>query len=372
MESGSAEKIFRVGEYIELLNVFLEREEVKITGEVSELKRAASGHVYFSIKDGDGESVLNAIIWSRNYDLCGVKLEIGMEVVLAGHPHIYPQRGTLSFIADTVELVGEGALKRAYDELKNRLEKEGVFDVARKRPIPKFAQRIGVITSREGAVIHDFENNLGKFGFKILFVDSRVEGQAAVKDLLAAIKTMRNQDIEVLVMIRGGGSLESLQAFNNENLVREITNFPVPVIAGIGHDKDVPLLALAADQMVSTPTAAANLLNQSWEEAYTMIHQLTYILSSIGEKIESIRNEMDAAWNSAVERTSQTIKILKERLDLYARSAKLNDPTRQLQLGYSITRHDGKIVHSERGIGIGDVLDTELSDGTIISKVTKK
>ncbi len=371
MEGSQLKKIFTVAEYIELLNIFLEQQEVKVQGEVSELKRATSGHVYFSIKDKSGDSVLNCIIWNRNYELCGVKLEIGMEIVLSGHPKIYPQRGTLSFIADTVELVGEGALKKAYDELKNKLEKEGAFSPERKRPVPKFVQRIGVITSKEGAVIHDFENNLGKFGFKIMLVDSRVEGQAAIRDLQAAIRTMRKQDIEVLVIIRGGGSLESLQAFNNEKLVVEVLDFPVPVIAGIGHDQDVPLLALAADHMTSTPTAAAHLINQSWEEAYAKVHQLAYILSHIGERIVRIREDIDTAWSSMADHTEQMMRTLKERIDSYERSVRLNDPIRQLKLGYSIVRHGGRIVRSVREVGAGDLLDSQLSDGVVRSKVEK-
>lgn len=371
MEESPLKKIFSVTEYIELLNAFLEREEVKVLGEISESKRYPSGHVYFSIKDKSGEGVVSCIMWGRNYDLCGVKLDVGMEVILTGHPNIYPKTGRFSFIASTAELVGEGALKKAYDDLKNKLEKEGMFAAERKRPIPNLALKIGVITSREGAVIHDFENNLGKFGFKILFVNSRVEGQAAAKDLQDAIRTMRNQDIQVLVIIRGGGSLESLQAFNNEKLVREIVDFPVPVIAGIGHDQDVPLLALAADHMTSTPTAAAHLLNKSWEEYYAKIHQFVYILGHIGDRIRRIHDDIDTAWSSIVDHTEQMIKMLKERIDSYDRSVRLNDPSRQLRLGYSIARQNGKIIRSVRKIGVGDILDTELSDGTIRSKVEK-
>ncbi len=372
MEDYSPKRVFTVSEYIELLNAFLEGQEVKVLGEVSELKRAASGHVYFSVKDKGGEAVLNSIIWSRNYELCGVKLEVGMEVILNGHPSIYAPTGRLSFVANTVELVGEGALKKAYDELKKKFEREGAFAPERKRPIPKFVQRIGVITSREGAVIHDFVNNLGKFGFKVLLVNSRVEGQAATRDLLAAMKTMCKQDIEVLVIIRGGGSLESLQAFNNDKLVREVLDFPVPVIAGIGHDQDVPLLALAADQMVSTPTAAAHLVNSSWEEAYARIHQVGYILSRISQEFDRIRADLDTAWSSMVDHTEQRIGALKERLGMYEGSIRLNDPERQLRLGYSIVRMNGKIVRSVRGVSVGDTLDTELGDGKIQSEIKNK
>ena len=259
--------IFSVSDYISILNEKLKSFQAKIVGEVSGLKIWPSGHVYFDLKDPNDNSCLNCIIWKSNYELYGVELENGMEIIVSGYPDIYPSRGKLSLIVKTFELKGEGALKVAYDKLKKKLADEGFFDEERKRPIPKFPQKIGLITSIHGAVIHDFIGNLGKFGFKIKFIDSRVEGQESVRNLLYAIRSFREEDIEALVIIRGGGSLQSLAAFDNEVLVREIIKFPVPVLTGIGHHLDIPLVALAADIAESTPTAIANLLNQSWENA---------------------------------------------------------------------------------------------------------
>ncbi|MDO8664352.1 MAG: exodeoxyribonuclease VII large subunit [Candidatus Liptonbacteria bacterium] len=365
------EKIFTVAEYIEFLNIFFKQQEARILGEVSQCQIASSGHVYFTVKDKSGNGVLDCIMWKNTYTLCGLKLEIGMEIIVSGHPNIYPNTGRFSIIVDAVELVGEGALKKAYDALKKKLEEEGLFDEARKRPIPDFVHKIGVITSRGGAVIHDFVNNLGKFGFKVLLADSRVEGQTALKDLHSAIQAMRKENIDVLVIIRGGGSLESLQAFNNEALVREIVDFPVPVIAGIGHDKDVPLLALAADYMTSTPTAAAHLLNKSWEEAYAKIHQVAYLMTRMTQEFKRIRADLDLAWSSVRDHTEKQIEWLKEQLNFAKQSIKLNDPVRQLKLGYSIVRQNGKILRSIKGIKKGDGLDTQLADGTIQSRVER-
>lgn len=259
--------ILSVSDYISILNQRLKSFQAKIVGEVSGLKIWPSGHVYFDLKDPNDNSCLNCIIWKSNYELYGVALENGMEIIVSGFPNIYAPRGKFSLIVKTFELKGEGALKAAYDKLKKKLADEGFFDEKRKRPIPKFPQKIGLITSVQGAVIHDFIGNLGKFGFKIKFIDSRVEGQESVKNLLYAIRSFRKEDIEALVIIRGGGSLQSLAAFDNEVLVREIIKFPVPVLTGIGHHLDIPLVALAADLAESTPTAIANLLNQSWENA---------------------------------------------------------------------------------------------------------
>lgn len=255
-----------VSAFIDLINLRLKNEfsNVKIIGEVTQVKIASSGHVYFTLRDKEENYCLDCVIWSSNYRLNGVKLEEGMEIITAGKPEIYPARGSFNFICQTLELSGEGAWKKAYDALKLKLTKEGIFSGETKREPPRFVNKIGVITSKQGAVIHDFTNNLGLFGFKITFIDSRVEGQEALKDLLLAIRTMKKQDIDVLIIMRGGGSFQSLSAFDNETIVREIKTFPVPVISAIGHHKDVPLVAMASDIDVSTPTAAANFLTKPW------------------------------------------------------------------------------------------------------------
>ena len=375
------EKVFTVAQYIEILNTFFKAQAVKITGEICELKRAASGHVYFTIKDKAANGVMDCIMWGRNYEMCGVALEVGMEIILSGHANVYAPSGRLSFVADTVELVGEGALKKAYDDLRKKLETEGMFAEERKRALPDYVSRIGVITSMKGAVIHDFENNLGKFGFVVNVIDSRVEGQQSVAPLLAALAKMRaltvaggaseREAIEALVIIRGGGSLESLQAFNNETLVREVVNFPVPVIAGIGHDQDVPLMALAADYMTSTPTAAAHLLSRSWEEARIKLEQFSRIHVRIEQEIRRIRIDLEVAWSSMIDHTEKQLSRIKERLAFAEQSVRLNDPTRQLKLGYTIVSRNGKIVRSVSGVKIGDELYSQFSDGEIQSRVEK-
>ncbi len=371
----SPKKVFTVLEYVELLNIAFKGREDRIQGEVSQCKFAVSGHVYFTIKDTTGNGVLDCVIWKGVYAMCGVKLEVGMEVIITGHPNVYGPTGRLSIVADAIELVGEGALKKAYDELKKKLEVEGLFDMSRKRVLPELASKVGVITSREGAVIHDFLNNLGKFGFKVTLVDSRVEGQTAIKDLIAAIRTMRKEAedgaIEALVIIRGGGSLESLQAFNNEALVREVVAFPVPVLAGIGHDQDVPLLALAADYMASTPTATAHILNRSWEDAYAKLNRAGQIYVRIDEAIKRLHADLDLAWTTVLDQTAGGIKWAKEQMDYAERSIRVNDPTRQLKLGYSIVRQHGKILRSTRDARFGDKLETQVSDGTIHSQVNQ-
>jgi len=254
------------------------------------------------------------------------------------------------------------------------LEAEGVFAAARKRVLPNYISRIGVITSMKGAVIHDFENNLGKFGFKVNVIDARVEGAQAAPSLLAAIHAMREivedegsrgTGIEALVIIRGGGSLESLQAFNNEALVREVINFPVPVIAGIGHDQDVPLMALAADYMTSTPTAAAHLLSRSWEEAYAKVREFSGLLNRFPLELQRVENAFTNTWDGLVNMMERSLETAKATIALGAQAIKHNDPARQLSLGYSIARRNGKVVRSTSGLTLGDEMSLTVADGEI-------
>lgn len=364
-------RVFSVSAYLDILNTLLQACKTKVVGEVSEFKRAQSGHVYFSLKDKKDGSVLNCVIWNSLYNLCGVEMKEGLEVIVSGEPDIYKPRGEIKFKVSSVRLVGEGELKKQYDKLKRKLEH--LFVEEKKRPIPEFPCKVGIITSKQGAVINDFLNNLGGYGFKIKMADSRVEGQEALKDLLSSLKTLKKQKLDVLVVMRGGGSLESFLAFNNEVLVRELARFPVPTIVAIGHDKDVPLLALAADRMVSTPTAAANLLNQSWQKLEWEIKEkeasIFSFLSSFFEKFRLLEYRVKEGLLRIIE---SEISELKTKMDRFQSVVLSNDPKRNLALGYSIARKSGKIIRSIRNIEINDMIDLEVGDGIINSKVYER
>lgn len=377
-----------------MLNIGLKSSKAKIIGEITEMKVSSLGHVYFTLKDEKDGAVLSCIIWKSRYNLYGIKLETGMKIMASGYPEIYAPLGKLSFIAETIEPAGEGELKKQYDELKKRLSEEGLFVDERKRSVPKYSQKIGVITSKHGAVLADFLNNIGRFGFKIKMIDSRVEGQEAVGDLLASLKTFKKQDIDVLVIIRGGGSLESLMPFNNETIIREVVNFPVPVIAGVGHHKDEPLITFAADVSVSTPTAAANYLNQSWEEALLLLERYERNIlgryEDIFENYKMIENKLRVslqifqsslsgvkiALGDYLIKTFSGFKLLlsaaNEKLAQSEKIALLNNPERQLKLGYSIAMVGSKVIRNTKDIEIGEDFDLKVSDGKIISKVKQK
>ncbi|MFH1657354.1 MAG: exodeoxyribonuclease VII large subunit [bacterium] len=407
------ERIFSVSDYIKLLNVVLQKCEAKIIGETTQVQVSKPGHVYFSLKDKKDGSLMTCVIWKYNYGLSGLHLKEGMEIVAEGAPDIYAPWGKFQFKANTIQLVGEGKLKEEYERLKKELTEKGYFAEERKRALPPYPQKIGVITSKRGAVIHDLSSNLGKFGFQIKLVDSLVEGQQAVKDILTAIKTLRKQDIDVLVIMRGGGSLESLLAFNNAVLVKEVVDFPVPVIAGIGHDKDVSLVALAADAMVSTPTAVAHLLNQSWEKACheiekekqhitnsygrqliktsSFLDRFGFNLSSRLEKIFRHYRKIEQKLEISLEKISylltnkkiaivnlakairksfsETLENIDRRIELMEKIIYNNNPERQLGLGYCIARTEDKIIKSTKDIKVGENFDLQVVDGIINSKV---
>lgn len=382
-----------VSQFLELLNQRIKPLSVKIIGEVSEAKVGPTGHMYFSLKDEKNGSVISCAIWRSNYELYGLTLSVGLKIIASGHAEVYPPSGRLSFISESIELAGEGSLKKEYDRLLKKLTEEGIFEEAKKRPIPKFIKTIGVITSKQGAVIHDFTTNLGKFGFLIEFIDSRVEGQLAVADLVASIRTFRKRKIDVLVIMRGGGSLEALMAFNNELVVREISAFPVPVIAGIGHDKDMPLAAMAADLATSTPSIAATTISQSWQEVLrnleyrqiniiggyqNLLNQTKLKLDRFAQTFANFKYVLKNAavflgdcWGKILAGLKLAILGISQHLEYYEKAVVLNDPARQLKLGYSIVKSKGKILRSVKNTKIGDEVAISLSDGILDSQIKK-
>ena len=391
-DENNASKPLSVSEFITLVNERLRSVDVPIAGEVSRVSCPPSGHVYFSLKDEKIDSVIDCVVWRSQYEALGIRLEAGMRIVAVGHADVYAPTGKLSFKARAIELTGEGILKKRYEELKKKLAAEGVFAEERKRHLPEYPRRIGVVTSKNGAVIHDILNNLGRFGFQVRLADARVEGPEAVGSLLAAIRAFRSIPIDVLVIARGGGSMEALQAFDNELLVREILDFPVPVIAGIGHHQDVPLMALAADAHASTPTAVANLLNRSWAEASFRIAHATeqifnvyrniisgaesaldydsYVRSAV-RMVVNARLALDASKTAIVRSFAVNVLGAKEKIKTLERVITANDPARNLRLGYSIARKDGKVMKTVRGLEIGSRFDLQFADGIIEGETRK-
>jgi exodeoxyribonuclease VII large subunit len=259
--------VFTVGELSNALKRTIEAAfgRVQVRGEISGLTRAASGHVYFALKDAD--ALLDAVCWRGVAGKLALKPEDGMEVVLIGRVSTYAQRSKYQIIVEGIELAGEGALLKLIEERKKRLAAEGLFDEALKKPIPYLPDVIGVVTSPTGAVIRDILHRLGdRFPRHVLLWPVPVQGEGAPKAIAAAIEGFNRIEAggpvprpDVLIVARGGGSLEDLMAFNEEIVVRAAAACDIPLISAVGHESDVTLIDFAADVRAPTPSAAAEM-----------------------------------------------------------------------------------------------------------------
>ena len=233
--------------------------DVWITGEISNLVRASSGHIYLSLKDES--ALLRAVVWRGAVPLLAIEPADGLQVICHGRIELYPPRGTYQLTIDRLHAVGTGSLESRLKKLHAALEREGLFAPSRKRPIPLFPRRIAVITSPTGAAVADFLTTLFSRwrSAEVIVVPSRVQGAGAAEELAAAVANAARlvPAVDVIALVRGGGSLEDLWSFNEEVLVRAIFASPIPVVSGVGHEIDVTLADLAADLRGLTPTDAA-------------------------------------------------------------------------------------------------------------------
>jgi exodeoxyribonuclease VII large subunit len=237
-------------------------QDVWVQGEISNLSRPASGHVYFTLKDSS--AALRCVMWKTNAARLRMPLQDGKEIEVHGKIGVYEVSGQYQLYVDQVRPVGEGALYQEFMRLKTMLEAEGLFDPARKRPIPAFPKRIAVVTSATGAALRDMLNTLRRRLplVEVILVASPVQGVEAPPALVNALSTAALQAPDVILLARGGGSIEDLWAFNDERVVRAVAMSPVPVISGVGHETDFTLCDFAADLRAPTPTAAAELATQ--------------------------------------------------------------------------------------------------------------
>ncbi len=236
--------------------------DVWVQGEISNLSRPASGHVYFTLKDANAS--LKCVMWKTSAVRLNLSLRDGMEVEVHGKIGVYEPQGQYQLYADQIRPVGEGALYQEFLRLKSMLEAEGLFDLERKKPIPEFPRRIGIVTSATGAALRDMLNTLRRRLplMEVLLAPSPVQGTEAPPALVKAIQSLNRQKPDVIIIARGGGSIEDLWAFNDERVVRAVAASEIPVISGVGHETDFTLCDFAADLRAPTPTAAAELATQ--------------------------------------------------------------------------------------------------------------
>lgn len=289
---------------------------VWVQGEISNLARPASGHIYFSLKD-ESAQVRCAMFRMNNRGL-KFKPRDGMQVLVRASVSLYENRGDYQLIADYMEEAGHGLLQRKFEELKAKLAAEGLFDSAHKQAIPAFPSRIGIITSPSGAAIRDVVSVLQRRfpAIPVLIYPIPVQGEDAPPHIVRMInKACQRQDCDVLILTRGGGSLEDLWAFNDERVARAIFDCQIPIVCGVGHEVDVTIADFAADVRAPTPSASAELVSPNRDEWQLRIHRVeTQLINRLNQKLSHEQQKL--AWLSKrIQHPQQRIQRLAQRLD---------------------------------------------------------
>ncbi len=291
------ERIYSVSELTQEIRTLLEGkfDYIWVEGEVSNFRVPASGHFYFTLKDLDAQ--IRAVMFRGQNQLLKFLPEDGLQVICSGRVSVYEPRGEYQVVVDLMEPKGMGALQLAFEQLKERLEKEGLFDPAHKKPIPFFSQRIGIVTSPTGAAIRDILNVIRRrfTNVHLLINPVRVQGEGAGEEIARAIREFNQlKDIDVLIVGRGGGSLEDLWAFNEEVVARAIYDSRIPIISAVGHEVDFTIADFVADLRAPTPSAAAELAVRDKEELRLDIEALQERQGrAIRRGLEGLRSQLD-------------------------------------------------------------------------------
>ncbi len=300
-----------------------------IEGEISNLARPASGHVYFSLKDNQAQ--VRCALFRMQLRRLRLEPKNGMQVQLRARVSLYEERGDFQLIVEYMEEAGEGALRRAFEALRLRLEREGLFDAARKQPLPRLPKRIGLITSPSGAVLHDILRTLERRfpAINVLLYPVPVQGEGAAEKIAAAIRLAdQRKDCDALILARGGGSLEDLWAFNEEIVARALDACSVPVVCGVGHETDFTIADWVADVRAPTPTAAAELLSPNQQEWLTNFQGIEARLTRlIRDRLRQLNQHLD--WQSArIVHPAQRIQLIHHRVQALAQRLYLIQTTR--------------------------------------------
>lgn len=391
---GSGEEtVVSVGQLTASIKSLLEGEVgyVSVRGEISNWRPAASGHIYFSLKDS--EAVISAALF-RGSAIRTKKLnemKDGVEVICRGRISVYPPRGTYQIIVESMDPVGAGGLQAKFEALKKKLHAEGLFDQERKRELPALPKRIVVITSPTGAAIRDVLSVLKRrfAGVNVLVIPALVQGAEAPKDLCRALRLANEHKLgDVILLTRGGGSLEDLWAFNDEQLAREIYNSAIPVVSAVGHEIDFTIADFVADLRAPTPSAAAELLVRELDALLEAVAEMRdrlgnaarnevqgarLLLRSVVAGLKSPRdriNELQLRFDDWSERLEQSARRCLEKQGetvtrLQEKLAALS-PLNVLERGYSIAfDSSGKAVRHARQLAPGTRFELMLQDGTV-------
>ena len=370
---------------------------ISIKGEVSNCKYHTSGHIYFTLKDKAG--AMSAVMFAGNAKNMTFRMKDGDQVVVTGSVEVYEKMGTYQIYARQIELDGEGNLYLRFEQLKKELEEMGMFAAEYKRPIPKYAGKIGVVTAKTGAAIQDIRNISGRRNpyVQLILYPALVQGEGAAQSIVNGIHALDRMGLDIIIIGRGGGSIEDLWAFNEEIVARAIFECNTPVISAVGHETDWTIADFVSDRRAPTPSAAAELAVFDYRQ---MIDQLSNIKkrmdSNFSGKIEFYLERLShiktrVSYLSPANRLNenrkrladleerllllmqQQIKDKRQKLIMLSTRLDADSPVKKLSQGYAyVSKEDGRNIHSAADITCGDNIDIYLIDGrakAVISEV---
>jgi len=380
----------------ELLEADLHLADLWVEGEVSNLSRSAAGHTYFTLKDEFAQ--MRCVMFRRQHG-GGTDLENGVQVVAHGRISFFERRGELQLNVDFLQPAGVGIWQAQFERLKAQLEEEGLFDPSRKRPLPSFPQTIGVVTSPTGAVFHDICQIVGRRWplAEIVLAPTPVQGDQAAPGIVDALAALnREPDIDVIILARGGGSMEELWPFNEETVARAIYASRLPVISAVGHETDYTIADYVADRRVPTPSAAAELVVPDRAEigrqlAGYQVAMTGWLAGQVARRRGEVermaldlrraapdtarqRERVAALLRGAARAAAQAVSGRREGVNACAIQLRSLDPRATLARGYAIVqrRADGRVVVSAGQVKARDRLDVHVSDGSFPAEVSKQ
>ncbi len=391
--------IWTVGEltgYIkELFDIDFRLRDLEVAGEISNFTRARSGHLYFTLKDEEAQ--LKCVMWRTSAQRLRFDPQEGDAVVVYGRVSVYEASGVYQLYADRLEPEGRGGLALAFERLKEKLAAEGLFGPEHKKPLPAFPRKIGLVTSADAAALRDIMNVLHRRYplAAVLLAPTLVQGEEAPRQIIQALQWLDGRDdIDLIIVSRGGGSIEDLWAFNNEGVARAIFAARHPIISGVGHETDFTIADFVADVRAPTPSAAAELavpdlaeflpalaqtrdhlaaladkqIEQARWKLRTQMQTLSYLspaaqLDSYLQQVDQLQMRMEKAVDRTIERKQAALDGANQHL-------KAVNPLATLKRGYAIVRHkDGRIISSISRVQVGDAVEVRVSDGSFDADV---
>lgn len=394
-----APSVYSVAELTRQIKDLLENSfpRLWVEGEISNFKRHSSGHLYFTLKDENAQ--ISCAMWKFRAGSLLFQPQHGMKVIVEGDVQVYEKGGNYQLIVQQMQPAGVGALQMAFEQLKKKLFAEGLFDDVHKKRIPTYPEKIGVVTSPTGAAIRDIISVITRRfpGVEIILYPVRVQGEGAAKEIARAIEDFNEYgEVDVLIIGRGGGSLEDLWAFNEEIVARAIFASQIPVISAVGHEVDYSIADFVADLRAPTPSAAAEIVVRSksevkgelnyYQEKFGVV--LSKRISDQRSRLESIRSgyafrkpqdmiyqkmqRLDELQRNISFTITQYLKLIRSKTDHLQKQLNAMNPTAILNRGYSICYKDGQVVKDAAQLQIEDMVDIKLAKGRVGVEVKNK